>query len=74
MKTLEIFPDKLSASNSKIEIPPEVHSEYISYHDKIDRNNYEYQKAIKESKELFRKNVLPEKKKEILDLCCFVSK
>lgn len=65
---LKNLPEKLSAIKSKIEIPPEVHSEYISCHDKIDKDDYEYKKVIKENKELFRKDVSPDKKKEFLFL------
>lgn len=65
---LESLPENLSTIRSKIEIPPEVHSEYISYHDKIDRGDYEYKKIIEESKGLFRKNVSLDRKKEILFL------
>ncbi len=64
----ESLPEKLSVIKSKIEIPPETHSEYISYHDKIDRGDYEYKKVIKESKKLFQKNTLQDKKKEVLFL------
>lgn len=67
-KYLESLLEKISIIKSKIEIPPETHSEYISYHNKIDRGDHEYKKVIKESKELFLKDTLHDKKKESLFL------
>ncbi len=64
----ESLPEKLSIMKSKIEIPPETHSEYISHHDKINRGDYEYKKVIKESNKLFQNNVLLDNKKETLFL------
>jgi len=60
------FSEKLSAVKSETEISPDLQAEYISYHDKIDLNQYEEDDVIRDSAKLFEENVPGDEKKRIL--------
>ncbi len=61
--------NSISIYEGDIPIDPSVHEEYISYHGKINVENYDYEKTIVEGRnKLFDKTIPWEAKKKLLFL------